>query len=166
MKRSLRYWLKEILILVVLAIAISAAMDWFRSQSLPTESAPPITGVTLDGESVDVIAMSYEQPVMVYFWATWCPACKFVSPTVDWLSQYYPVIGVAGSSGTSARVRQFMHAQEYQFSNINDERGEIFNRWNISVTPTVFIIKDGKVESITTGIITPPGMLARLWLNQ
>ncbi|WP_333003687.1 redoxin domain-containing protein [Vibrio coralliilyticus] len=166
MKRSLRYWLKEILILVVLAIAISAAIDWFRSQSLPTESAPPITGVTLDGESVDVIAMSYEQPVMVYFWATWCPACKFVSPTVDWLSQYYPVIGVAGSSGTSARVRQFMQAQEYQFSNINDERGEIFNHWNISVTPTVFIIKDGKVESITTGIITPPGMLARLWLNQ
>ena len=77
MKRSLRYWLKEILILVVLAIAISAAIDWFRSQNLPTESAPPITGVTLDGESVDVIAMSYEQPVMVYFWATWCPACKF-----------------------------------------------------------------------------------------
>ena len=43
MKRSLRYWLKEILILVILAIAISVAMDWFRSQSLPTESAPPIT---------------------------------------------------------------------------------------------------------------------------
>ena len=61
MKRSLRYWLKEILILVILAIAISVAMDWFRSQSLLTESAPPIT-VSLRMESRWMIA-SYEQPV-------------------------------------------------------------------------------------------------------
>ncbi|USD34405.1 MULTISPECIES: protein disulfide oxidoreductase [Vibrio] len=166
MKRSVRYWLKEVLILVVLGIAITSAMDWFRSQSLPTESAPPIMGRTMDDQFVDVIAMSYEEPVVVYFWATWCPACKFVSPTVDWLSQYYPVVGVAGSSGPSERVKQFMQAKDYQFSNINDQKGEIFNRWNISVTPSIFIVKEGKVESITTGITTPPGMLARLWLNQ
>ncbi|MCG9681317.1 protein disulfide oxidoreductase [Vibrio sp. Isolate23] len=166
MKRSVRYWLKEVLILVVLGIVITSAMDWFRSQSLPTESAPPIMERTMDDQFVDVIAMSYEEPVVVYFWATWCPACKFVSPTVDWLSQYYPVVGVAGSSGPSERVKQFMQAKDYQFSNINDQKGEIFNRWNISVTPSIFIVKEGKVESITTGITTPPGMLVRLWLNQ
>nr|WP_275666058.1 protein disulfide oxidoreductase [Vibrio sp. Isolate23] len=154
------------MILVVLGIVITSAMDWFRSQSLPTESAPPIMERTMDDQFVDVIAMSYEEPVVVYFWATWCPACKFVSPTVDWLSQYYPVVGVAGSSGPSERVKQFMQAKDYQFSNINDQKGEIFNRWNISVTPSIFIVKEGKVESITTGITTPPGMLVRLWLNQ
>ena len=26
--------------------------------------------------------------------------------------------------------------------------------------------KDGKIESVATGITTPPGLLARLWLNQ
>ena len=47
-----------------------------------------------------------------------------------------------------------MQAQEYQFNNINDERGDI-QSLEYLVTPTIFIIKDGKVESITTGIITP-----------
>nr|WP_284676645.1 protein disulfide oxidoreductase [Vibrio sinus] len=148
-----------------MAIVITSAMDWFRSQDLPSESAPALSGVTLDGKTVDVIAMSHDKPVVVYFWATWCPACKFVSPTIDWLSQFYPVIGVAGSSGNSGRVRQYMQAHEYQFDNINDERGEIFHRWSISVTPTIFIIKDGKVASATSGITTPPGLLVRLWIN-
>jgi len=166
MKRSWRYWIKEIALYLILAIAITTAVDVYRSQSVPMERAPELIGIDSNGKPIDVVEMSYDSPVVVYFWATWCPVCKFVSPTVDWVSQYYPVVAVSGASGPIERVEAFKQAHDYQFTNINDEQSQLFRQWGISVTPTIFIVKDGQIESVTTGITTPPGLLIRLWLNQ
>ncbi|WP_394143258.1 protein disulfide oxidoreductase [Vibrio atypicus] len=157
---------KELVIYLFIAIVIALVVDWYRSKDMPTESAPPFAATLMNGEQVDVIAQSYESPVIVYFWATWCAACKFVSPTVDWISQYYPVVAVSGSSGPNERVSHFLAQKGYGFANINDLGGDLFRKWGISVTPTIAIIKDGQVETITTGITTPPGLLVRTWLNQ
>lgn len=166
MKKRALYWLKEITKYLVIAIVITSAVDIYRSQDIATESAPHIVAYHRDGTELDVIEMSYQTPVVIYFWATWCPVCKFVGPTVDWISQYYPVVAVSGASGSEARVEAFKQAHGYQFNNINDQNSSLFRQWAISVTPTIFIVKDGKIESVTTGITTPPGLLARLWLNQ
>lgn len=160
------YWLKEIVKYLVIAVVITSAVDWYRSQDVATESAPSFVTYSSDGRKLDVIKMSYQTPVVVYFWATWCPACKFVSPTIDWVSQYYPVVTVSGASGSDDRVEAFKQAHDYQFTHINDPSSTLFRQWGISVTPTIFIVKDGKIESVTTGITTPPGLIARLWLNQ
>jgi len=159
------HWLKEISKYLLLAIVITTAVDLYRTQDIPTEVAPDLVTVDDKGNPVDVIEMSYHSPVVIYFWAIWCPVCKFVSPTVDWVSQYYPVVAVSGASGANLRVAAFKQKHGYQFTNVNDESSLLFRQWGISVTPTIFIVRDGKIESITTGITTPPGLLARLWLN-
>lgn len=165
MKTRPLHWLKEISKFLLFAIVITTAIDLYRAQDVPTEMAPDLVTVDGKGNPVDVIEMSYQTPVVIYFWATWCPVCKFVSPTVDWVSQYYPVVAVSGASGTDLRVEAFKQKHDYQFTNVNDENSQLFKQWGISVTPTIFIVRDGKIESITTGITTPPGLLARLWLN-
>ncbi len=30
-----------------------------------------------------------EQPVLAYFWASWCGPCRLVSPSIEWVSQEY-----------------------------------------------------------------------------
>ncbi|OXE30258.1 protein disulfide oxidoreductase, partial [Vibrio parahaemolyticus] len=62
------------------------------------------------------------------------------------------------------RVAQFMQAKEYRFENINDPSSDIMREWKISVTPTIYILRNGEVTSITTGITTPIGILARICL--
>ncbi len=66
---------------------------------------------------------------MIYFWATWCPACKFVTPTVDWMSSDFEVISVAITSGENRRLNAFMENQDYSFKVINDSNGTLGREW-------------------------------------
>ncbi|GAM60984.1 membrane protein [Vibrio ishigakensis] len=165
-KKGFKKWGKEILIYLALGTALTIGMDFWRTKDMPLEQAAPIVGQSVDGASIDVMAMSHEKPAIVYFWATWCGACKFVSPTVNWFSDSYSVVGISLSSGSDERVSRYLEAHDYQFQNINDTSGTISRDWGISVTPTIAIIKDGKVETITTGVTTPVGLFARLLLTK
>ncbi|MGD8172734.1 protein disulfide oxidoreductase [Vibrio sp. TRT 21S02] len=159
-------WTRDVIIYALLSIVLAIAVDVWRTKDMPTENAPPLSGITLSGEFIDAIEMSKNTPVIVYFWATWCAACKFVTPTIDWFNQSYQVIGVSLNSGENRRVSRYMDAHDYQFSNINDVTGDISKQWGILVTPTIIIIDKGEVKTVTTGVTTPWGLLARLWLTK
>ncbi|MGF1748676.1 MULTISPECIES: protein disulfide oxidoreductase [Vibrio] len=159
-RRHVREWAAIIMVMVVVTIVI----DSYRTRDMPQSDLPALSGKTLDGQWVDVLEESKQAPVIVYFWATWCPACKFVTPTIDWFSNHYKVIGVSVSSGSDARVNRFMASQDRDFANINDPKGELMNSWSISVTPTIVIINNGKIESMTTGVTTPMGLFARMMM--
>ncbi|MDK9736329.1 protein disulfide oxidoreductase [Vibrio sp. D404a] len=160
--QRIKRWSKELLSILLIVGIISAAMDFYRAQSMPQGDALPMVGTTVQGEQVDLLELSKQgEPVIVYFWATWCGACKFVSPSVDWLAKSHNVVSVSLSSGSNERVSRFMQAKDYSFPVLNDVNGHIGRDWAISVTPTIAIIKDGEIKSITTGVTTPFG----IWLR-
>lgn len=160
--QRLKRWSKELLSILLIVGIISAAMDFYRAQSMPQGDALPMVGTTVQGEQVDLLELSKQgEPVIVYFWATWCGACKLVSPSVDWLAKSHNVVSVSLSSGSDERVSLFMQAKDYNFPVLNDVNGHIGRDWTISVTPTIAIIKDGEIKSITTGVTTPLG----IWLR-
>lgn len=156
-KKGVKGWLKELGTMFVLMSVISVAVNAYLTRDMPSGQAPHIQGHTLNGKNLDVQQLSYEKPVIVYFWATWCGVCRFVSPMIDHLAQSNSeqkryVLSVALSSGTDARVQQYINAKAYQFPVINDQSGQLSRAWNISVTPTAVIIEDGEIRSISTGI--------------
>ena len=81
-------------------------------------------------------------------------------PNINTLTGYLDV----KLTGDEERLQKFIQARDYQFDNINDPKSSIMQEWSISVTPTVYVLKDGKVSSITTGVTTPIGILARIWM--
>jgi thiol-disulfide isomerase/thioredoxin len=155
--------LKKSLLYILLFTLISFAVDLWRTQDFTSSQSPITQAVALSGSSIDLNALSQDKPVVVYFWATWCGACKFVTPTINWLSQYYDVVAISSGSGEDRRVQAYLNSHDYQFENINDPRSHLSSRWNLKVTPTIAIIENGEIKNITTGITTPTGLLARLW---
>ncbi|MCG7498792.1 protein disulfide oxidoreductase [Vibrio sp. Of7-15] len=158
----IRKWAKEALVAIIIVTLAAIAIDMWRSQSMVSGSAPDLPYTTLQGKEVNLIAMSQEKPVLVYFWATWCPVCNFVSPSVDFMSEHYDAVTIALRSGDEKRVNQYLTAKEYGFATINDPSGKISQEWKISVTPSLFVIDKGEISSVTTGFTTPLGMWIRL----
>lgn len=161
-KKGLKGWLKEIGVMLFLAIIVSIAMDMYRSQSMISGDSPILVSESIKGEKIDIALMSQDKPVLIYFWGTWCPICSSVSPSVNFLSDYYPVVSVALTSGTAERVQQYLNSKDYNFTTINDSKGLIGREWSVSVTPTIFVVNNGEITSITTGFTSPIGMWIRL----
>ncbi len=74
-------------------------------------------------------------PVLLDFWATWCGPCRMVAPELEQL---------ALESGDSLKVGKV---------NVDDEM-ELAQKFNISVIPTLVLIKDGKEVKRTSGFRT------------
>ncbi|UXI04379.1 protein disulfide oxidoreductase [Photobacterium sp. TY1-4] len=163
-RKGPKHWLKEAAIVLVMWLMISSAVDFWRTQGMPETALPIAVLHTIDGEPVDLIAMSQDKPVLVYFWATWCGACKFVTPTVNWMSNHYEVVSIALTSGENRRLKAYLDSHDYPFRVVNDAQGQLGRAWGISATPTVVVLKDGQIQSATTGITTPPGLWLRLLL--
>ncbi|QUM85810.1 protein disulfide oxidoreductase [Moritella sp. 28] len=165
MKQRLLGWTKQLVIFLLLALVITTAVDVWRGKEFPKHNIPALAGMTLAGEQVDLAELSKDQAVVVYFWATWCPVCRFVSPAVETLSEYYPVVTVALSSGEEIRVKKYLQHHEYDFDVVNDENYDLGRDWNVKVTPTILIVKDGEVKWFTTGFTSLPGIWWRLMLS-
>lgn len=162
-KSGWKYWLRELGFALVIIAGASYAMDFYHSSSAPKGKAPEIQAMDIEGNPVDVNALSkQDEPVIVYFWATWCGACKWVSPTVDWFSNDHHVVTVALSSGDDERIQSYLDAKQHQFTVINDVEQPVSQAWGISVTPTIAVIKDGEIKYLTAGITTPWGLWLRM----
>lgn len=155
-------WLRDIVAIVVIFVVSSTAMDWWRSRDLNREQLPVSQMQSLEGSTIDIQALSRDEPVMLYFWASWCGVCRFVTPSVDWMSDGHQVVSVAVNSGENRRVQGYLNHHDYQLPTVNDPNGALSSAFSISATPTVMAIEDGKITSVTTGFTSPIGLWLRM----
>ena len=105
---------------------------------------------TFDGETIRL--SDFEGNVVVLnFWASWCPPCRWEMPFFERMSQEYKdqdvvFLGVA-ISDTLENVRAFAEGVGVTYSNGLDETGEIARNYSVVSLPTTFFIgKDGNIE--------------------
>ncbi|AJF74838.1 alkyl hydroperoxide reductase [Raoultella ornithinolytica] len=164
MRSKLRRWLRELMILLLLAAATIGGMDYLRRPALPQSfTSTPLQ--TLDGRTVDLRAMSEERPLLLYVWATWCGICRYTTPSVAALAaDGGNVMTVALRSGDDPALEKWLARKKMALPTVNDPDGRLSGRWDVQVTPTLVVISRGEVKSVTTGWTSGWGMRLRLWL--
>ncbi|MFM5109926.1 protein disulfide oxidoreductase [Aeromonas caviae] len=157
-----RRWGKEALWLLLMALVITTLVDLWRSPTLPAGAMEaPFT--LQDGTITTLAEQSRGKPLLVYYWASWCGVCRFTTPTVEQLWQEGEnVLTVALRSGSDEPLRAGMAKKGLTFPTHNDESGDLAARWQVGVTPTFLVIKDGALVSSTTGWSSAWGLRLRL----
>ena len=126
--------------------------------------APALAGELLDGKPVALAAFA-GRPVLVHFWATWCPICRAEQGSIDALARDVTVITVAMQSGDRDAVIQHLRMETLSFPVLNDPDGVIAALWGVRAVPASFIVDGaGQIRFVEIGYTTGIGLRLRLWL--
>jgi thiol-disulfide isomerase/thioredoxin len=126
-------------VVVALALGLGYAPDARADNRLQftgtTLSGAPFNGATLQGK-----------PVMMFFWASWCPFSNAGAPAVSEVAAANPkvtFIGVAGRSDVGS-MQAFVSKYNLNFTNLNDADGSLWARFNVPWQPAyLFYRADG-----------------------
>jgi len=154
--------LKELFIVMVLILLLSNMISYIRKPLLDSTILPHITVTLLDKSSYN---LSKEKPLLLHFWATWCPTCKLEASTISMLSKDYEVLSIAVNSGSDTSLKNYMKEQGLNFKVLNDQEGTFAKSFDVQAYPTTFIYnKEGELAFSEVGYTTYAGFLLRLSL--
>jgi thiol-disulfide isomerase/thioredoxin len=133
MKNKIKKYLKEILILVVMLTITLNLVSYYKSLDLNKEKLDSYSFKLLDDSTFN---FDKDKPILVHFWATWCPTCKFEAANIEKISKDYQVITIAVQSGSDFDIQNYLDEHNLNFKVVNDEYGYFSNKFNIKAFPT------------------------------
>lgn len=144
---------------------IAAQKDVDSSQSSKTAA---IDFTVQDKNGKNVSLSDYKgKPVVLNFWASWCPPCKAEMPDYESMYKQYSQQGVAfmmvdltdGQRETADLAKQFLEDNKYTFPAYFDIGTKAANAYGVSSIPTsLFIDKEGNIVSRHTGMMDAAAM--------
>jgi thiol-disulfide isomerase/thioredoxin len=146
----MKRWMGTLAAAILLAVAPRA-----KAQDLGIEvgsQAPAAKVHTLDGKEVDLAAAyTGKTPVVMEFWATWCPVCKELEPTLLAAAKKYDkqvkFVGVAVSvNETPEKVKAFVAKHGMPGDQYFDTKGNATGAYDVPATSYVVVLnRAGKV---------------------
>jgi len=149
---------------LVLVVVVAGIRAW-QQRDMAGGAAPALQGLTLAGQPYSLPAHP-GKPVLVHFWATWCPICRAEQDSIAAIAQDHPdTITVSMQSGRPEEVSRHMREQGIGFPVVNDPDGMLSRAWGVHAVPASFIIApDGQIRFVEVGYTTGIGLKLRLWL--
>ncbi|MEE8589665.1 MAG: redoxin domain-containing protein, partial [Sulfurimonadaceae bacterium] len=130
---KLKSILKEIVIAVILLFILSNIISYIRKPELGSTQLPKIEAQLLDGSQFSV---AEDKPLMIHFWAVWCPTCKLEASNIESVSKKYNVLTIAVNSGSDEKVKAYMQENGLTFNVINDVDGAWAKQFKVETYPT------------------------------
>jgi thiol-disulfide isomerase/thioredoxin len=129
-----------------------------QETGLPVGSKAPTSTLveTLDGKPFDIGQYIGKTPVLIEFWATWCPNCKQLEPSMAEAAKKYAgkikFIGVAVSVNQSPeRAKLYAEKHGLPMEMYYDKKGNAADSYDAAATSYIIVVdKTGTV--VYTGL--------------
>ncbi|MFN8526062.1 MAG: TlpA disulfide reductase family protein [Chloroflexota bacterium] len=163
---------------VLVAILLIVGAVWMLESLLPDDetsvsgvdvesrAATPRIGevspdFTLDGLDARPIALSSlrGQPVLINFWASWCPPCRGEMPDLEEVRRDYAAAGLVvlavNLREEAPTAQRYADALGLGFPVVLDRTARVAARYNVTGLPTSYFVgPDGVIRDLNVGALT------------
>ncbi len=163
-KLNIKKILKETFILALTLFLAMNILSYIRSPELSSSQLPNISKSLIDNTHFSTSEFS-DKPILIHFWAIWCPTCKLEAGNIQTISEHFNVITIAVKSGTNAQIQKYLSENDFNFKVINDNNAILSSQFSVPAYPTTFIYNSkGKLEFSEVGYSSLLGLYLRmLW---
>lgn len=142
--------LKGLLKICVLAVAILLPIS---AHALGKgDNLIPFKVKDMDGRTVDLKKVIGKNPVMLVYWASWCPSCQFEVPKVNEYYKKYEPQGMkfyginVDWNDNESKASSFIGKAKIRYPVIYDTKSVITNQYGVTGVPYIIIAdKHGKI---------------------
>lgn len=156
-------WVQNLLWFAAM-LAIFLVLRPYMQGEVAEGKAPNFVAASLTGKQIDLKNVQ-QKPVLIHFWATWCPICEVELEGIEEISKDYQVIKIATSSGSREELLNYAKTNNMNPDNIvNDQNGSLMKLYGAKAVPASFILdQKGNIQFIEVGFTTTLGLRLRLW---
>lgn len=148
------------------ALAKKASPQDAAASQTSKPAAPDFTVQDAGGNTVS-FSQFKGKPIVLNFWASWCPPCKAEMPDYQKMYAQYAPEGVTflmvnltdGSRETVSTAKQFLKANRYTFPAYFDVKYKASDAYGISSIPdSIFVNRDGTIAAAYSGMLDAKAM--------
>lgn len=165
-------------ILLLIGLVVYAGYDYYMKSSSKSEEtlelgdtdleqgiekgqlAPNFSLLDLQGNPVELQDFRGKK-VMVNFWATWCPPCRWEMPHMQKFYEDYEAkdvvilgINLTPTEAKEDQISAFVEEQKLTFPIVLDQEGEVMQTYEVMAYPTTFVLDTrGVIQEIFQGAI-------------
>jgi len=161
MKEKIKHYAKELIFFVIFLTLITNIMSFYKSQEL---NSAPLQISTLKLLNNSIYTVEQDKPILLHFWATWCPTCKLEASNINFLAKDFNIVTIAVNSGSNEDIQNYLDENNYDFLVVNDAKSILSSKFHIAGFPTTFIYnKDKKLVFSEVGYTSIIGLYLRMW---
>jgi thiol-disulfide isomerase/thioredoxin len=149
--------MRSLLGAVALALVLAPGALAAQESGIAVGSQAPAAMVeSLDGQPVDLGQYIGKGPVLLQFWATWCPNCHALEPQIQAAMRKYgdkvKIVAVAVSVNQSPeRVKAYRERHKLTQEFVYDRKGWAADAYEVAATSYIVVI-DARGKVVYTGL--------------
>ncbi|WP_066356417.1 redoxin domain-containing protein [Aliarcobacter skirrowii] len=161
MNQKIKKYLISFIKYAIFFIVVINLVSYYKSLDLNKNRLEIRSFELLDGTNYEI---EKDKPLLIHFWATWCPICALEEQNIETISKDYQVITIATQSGSSEEIKEYLEKNNLSFKVVNDDFATLSQKFNIKAFPTTFIYdKNQNLKFSEVGYSSTFGLKLRLW---
>ena len=137
--------------LLTIAVLLISLISFAQNETANTDmkKLPSVSLRTMDGEQVNTGSLGIKGPIIITFWASWCPTCKREMGTLnDLYSDWQEETGVTivavslDDEKTKNNVPTLVNANGWEFLVLMDPNSDFKRAMGVNNTPHTFLINE------------------------